>query len=232
MEIILTWVELARSAEGIDVDGGSDSTIVPILLMTISQDPSVTETMIARIQNGGSRRRSSAEPAVVSLSTLTRGVAGNSGVCSSTSEACSVTAMEGPETGGGALIFIAPTRCTDPANIDRNLMNCVAFNPISGSVKKLDAMIESNRGERPNSAMLVPEAMPRWFGKFFDAAKSEEKYENTVPNPAIKKKAVRRWNEVDEGCVISAGVLVISQENRPNPRKKRKEDMSEQAQGP
>jgi len=80
--------------------------------------------------------------------------------------------------------------------------------------------------------MLVPEAIPRWFGKFFDAAKSEEKYENTVPSPAIKKKAARRRNEVDEGCVISLGVLPISQENSPKPRKKRKDDISEQAQGP
>jgi len=120
----------------------------------------------------------------------------------------------------------------DPANIDRNLRNCVTFKPVSGLVKKLDAMVERKRGERPNSAMLVPEAIPRWFGKFFEAAKSEEKYENTVPSPAIKKKAVRRRNEVNEECVISSGVLEISQENSPKPRKKRMEETSEQAQGP
>jgi hypothetical protein len=43
-------------------------------------------------------------------------------------------------------------------------------------VKKLDAMTERKSGERPNNAMLIPEAIPRWFGKFFDAAKIEEKY--------------------------------------------------------
>jgi len=96
----------------------------------------------------------------------------------------------------------------------------------------LEAMTERKRGERPNNAMLVPEAIPRWFGKFFDAAKSEEKYENTVPKPAIKKKTVRRRNEVNEGCVISTGVLAISQENNPNPKKNKTEDTSEQAQGP
>jgi len=52
-------------------------------------------------------------------------------------------------------------------------------------------MTDRKRGERPNSAMLIPEAIPRWFGKFFDAAKREEKYENTVPSPAIKKKTAR-----------------------------------------
>jgi len=107
MEISLTCVEVASSADGIDVEGGSDSTIVPMLLITISQDPSVTKAKNARTQNDGSRRRSMAEPAD-GLSTLLCEVDGNRGLRSSTFEACSVSLIEIPAA--GVLILNAPNR--------------------------------------------------------------------------------------------------------------------------
>jgi hypothetical protein len=42
-----------------------------------------------------------------------------------------------------------------------NLRKLVTSRPVSGFVKKFDAMRERKRGDRPNNAMLPPEAMPR-----------------------------------------------------------------------
>jgi len=105
-EISLTCVEVARSADGIVVEGGNDNTIVPILLMTISQDPSVTKTIKARIQNEGSRRRSRIE-SEVGPSKWIRGDVGNNGLRSSTAEE---SVDRSPEVREGALILNAPIR--------------------------------------------------------------------------------------------------------------------------
>ena len=48
--------------------------------------------------------------------------------------------------------------------------------PEAGSVKNLDAMTEKNSGDKPNRAMLVPDARPMWFVNVFEAANKEEKY--------------------------------------------------------
>ena len=57
-------------------------------------------------------------------------------------------------------------------------------------------------------------------------------YENTVPRPAMKKKAARCRNDDIDGSDISAGVLAISHAKRPNPEENRIEETSELAQGP
>jgi hypothetical protein len=84
----------------------------------------------------------------------------------------------------------------------------VTFRPVSGSEKRFDASTDKKRGDSPNNAILAPEAMPRYLGNVFDAAKSDENslilcepfgcfgiktytHENTVPSPARKKKNVR-----------------------------------------
>jgi len=48
-----------------------------------------------------------------------------------------------------------------PVIIAWNLRKRVIFRPVTESVKKLDASTDKNSGERPNNAILVPEAMPR-----------------------------------------------------------------------
>lgn len=48
----------------------------------------------------------------------------------------------------------------------------------------------------------------------------------------MKKKNVRLWKEVVDGCVISSGVLAISSEKNPNPNENKTEAASEQDQGP
>jgi hypothetical protein len=80
-----------------------------------------------------------------------------------------------------------------------NLRKRVTFRPVSGSEKKFDARTDKKRGDNPNNAILAPEAMPRYLGNVFDAAKSEENNENTVPRPARKKKNVRLRKEVEDG---------------------------------
>lgn len=45
----------------------------------------------------------------------------------------------------------------------------------SGDEKYREAIRERNVGERPKRAMLVPAAIPMYFGKFFEAAKTDEK---------------------------------------------------------
>jgi hypothetical protein len=85
-----------------------------------------------------------------------------------------------------------------------NATNLVTSKTSSLLVKKLDAMTDKKRGDRPNKAMLVPAATPLYSGKFFEAANSDEKYlrvgltcivetgmgkathDVTVPSPAIK----------------------------------------------
>jgi len=108
-EITLTCVVVARSAESMDAEGDNDNTIVPMLLMTISQVPSVTKRKDASIQNEGSRMRSRVVFAV-GLSVLMRDLAGSSGRRSSTFEDCSVSVIETPGIGGGVLIINAPIR--------------------------------------------------------------------------------------------------------------------------
>jgi hypothetical protein len=49
----------------------------------------------------------------------------------------------------------------NPATIAWNLRKRVTFKPVSGSVKKLDANTDKNSGDKPNNAMLAPEAIPR-----------------------------------------------------------------------
>ena len=51
----------------------------------------------------------------------------------------------------------------------------VTFNPVYGLVKYLDARRERNKGDKPKSAILVPEAAPRYWGKAREAAKRDEK---------------------------------------------------------
>lgn len=62
--------------------------------------------------------------------------------------------------------------------------------------------------------------------------KNEIAHENTVPRPAMKKKNVRLWKDVADGCEISSGVLAISSEKNPNPNENKTEATSEQNQGP
>ena len=50
----------------------------------------------------------------------------------------------------------------------------MTFKPVSGSEKKFDARTDKKSGDSPNNAILAPEAIPRYFGNAFDAAKSEE----------------------------------------------------------
>jgi len=51
----------------------------------------------------------------------------------------------------------------------------VTSNPVDGLVKYLDARRERNRGDKPKSAKLAPEAAPGYRGKAREAAKSDEK---------------------------------------------------------
>lgn len=43
-------------------------------------------------------------------------------------------------------------------------------------MKKSEAMTDRHSGERPNKAMVAPDARPGYFGKCFEAAKIDEKY--------------------------------------------------------
>jgi len=45
----------------------------------------------------------------------------------------------------------------------------------SGDEKYREASKERNEGERPKRAKLVPAAAPIYCGKFFEAAKTDEK---------------------------------------------------------
>ena len=54
----------------------------------------------------------------------------------------------------------ALTRWTIPEKMARNAKNCETFNPVSGYVKYLEAIADRRRGEKPNMAMLVPDATP------------------------------------------------------------------------
>jgi hypothetical protein len=47
------------------------------------------------------------------------------------------------------------------ANIAMNLRKPGTSGPVLGFVKKFEAIRERKRGERPNNAMLSPEATPR-----------------------------------------------------------------------
>jgi hypothetical protein len=68
-----------------------------------------------------------------------------------------------------------PTRCTHPQSIARNCRKRVISISPSGDEKYREASKERNVGERPKRAMLVPAAAPIYFGKFFEAAKTDEK---------------------------------------------------------
>lgn len=48
--------------------------------------------------------------------------------------------------------------------------------PVDGSMKKLVATWEKNRGDRPKATMAAAEASPIWAGKAFDAVNREEPY--------------------------------------------------------
>jgi hypothetical protein len=50
--------------------------------------------------------------------------------------------------------------------------------PVTGSIKKVVARTDKNRGESPKSAIVVPEARPIWFGNDLEAANKDEKYLN------------------------------------------------------
>ena len=70
----------------------------------------------------------------------------------------------------------APIRWTTPARMAINAINPVTLSSPSSLVKNVVARSERNRGDRPKSDMLTPEAIPMYSGKFFDAANNEEKY--------------------------------------------------------
>jgi hypothetical protein len=70
----------------------------------------------------------------------------------------------------------APTRWMMPEVKAKKNKKWVTFNPVDGLVNQLDARRERNRGDRPKSAKLAPEAAPRCWGKAREAAKSDEKY--------------------------------------------------------
>lgn len=106
-----------------------------------------------------------------------RGFAGNSELRSSGSVICSGSSNGAVTCGSDAvesLRLIAPIRWTHPDMAAWNFRKRVTSRPVSGSEKKFDARTDKKRGDNPNNAILVPEAMPRYLGNVLDAAKSEE----------------------------------------------------------
>lgn len=71
---------------------------------------------------------------------------------------------------------MAPMIWTTPARTAMNETNPVTLKPYSSEVKYVEARSERKSGDSPNKAMLVPEAMPIYSGKFFEAANKDEKY--------------------------------------------------------
>jgi hypothetical protein len=69
----------------------------------------------------------------------------------------------------------APTRWITPEARAKNDKKRATFNPVYGLVKYLDARRERNKGDKPKSAILVPDAAPRCLGKAREAAKRDEK---------------------------------------------------------
>lgn len=59
----------------------------------------------------------------------------------------------------GILRVTKPQRCTTPVQIARNRRNGITCNP-DAVVKRLDARSDKNRGDKPKTAVLSPDAIP------------------------------------------------------------------------
>ena len=60
----------------------------------------------------------------------------------------------------GVFRVSVPIRHTLPVSVAKNLRNEGTLRPVSGSVNAMKAIIEKKKGDSPNSAMVVPEAIP------------------------------------------------------------------------
>lgn len=70
----------------------------------------------------------------------------------------------------------APRKWTTPVNMAMKVRKCTAFSEcVALSVKKDVAISERTSGDRPNIAMVVPDATPNSSGKVLDAANRDEK---------------------------------------------------------
>lgn len=116
------------------------------------------------------------------------GFPGNNRLCSLGSMSLSVSGasvVPGRVTkaeGGRTLKLRTPKAWIEPESIAMKARNRTTSNPVSGFEKKFEAIRDRNNGERPNKAIVTPDAIPMCLGKFFDAQKRNEKYLERVVN--------------------------------------------------
>lgn len=144
------------------------------------------------------------------------GTSSSSSNCARSRGSCSGTGARSPSSVSGLTFVVSALSRVRLARKTKAVMRCMAPAVAAMKAKKLgmssvdpagvnlDATRERKRGERPKIDMLVPDAMPIYWGKVLVEAKTMEKYlpmyelNQQLDNPSERVSTRTQW--LDRSC--------------------------------